>query len=162
MSSNSIGAPAPNQANDSKSITPADAIERAKDLGDAGEEIRDAIYCEYFGAYSGSRCASTSVLMCQLGGAASNASMCPSLYEFVFECVEAGILPQLKHPEMPRQMGDKEISGCETEYALFNAFTFRLEPEDYKYWWNSTGDSGQIPFSEIEKEHISFAKEMEA
>ena len=41
MSSKTIGAPAPNQANDSKSITPADAIERAKDLGDAGEEIRD-------------------------------------------------------------------------------------------------------------------------
>lgn len=132
-------------------------MERAQKYGPAGEVIRDSICCEYFGPYS-SRCASTSVVMCQLGGAASNASLCPSLYAFVHECIEAGILPQLMHPEMRRRMGDKEISDCETDFDLFNAFTFRLEPEDYKRWWNNSGDSGELPFSEVEKEHIRFVE----
>ncbi len=152
MSSESIGVPAPNQANHSKSITLSDALKRAKDFGDAGERIQEHLEDYLFPASK--RCASVSVLMCQLGGAAANASLCPSLYEFVCECIEAGFLPQLMHPEIQRRMGDREIADLETEFSLFNAFTFRLEPEDYKRWWNRTGDNGELLFSEIEKDHF--------
>lgn len=141
-------------------ITSEDAMERAQKYGPAGIEIRDTIAYIADEGPSNARCASDSVLMCQLGGAASNASLDPSLYELVHECIEAGFLPQLMHPEMCRRMGDKDIAGCETDFSLFNAFTFRLDPEDYKHWWNGSGDSGHLPFSEVELEHFRYSRGM--
>ena len=139
-------------------VTYTDAMERAKEYGNAGE-LLSSMLSEYI--FSDETIdASIFCLLCQIGGAAANASLDAGLYELVYECMESGLLPRLDRPRLnQKQVESWTVLGNKTDDELFNAFTFELEPNDYRRWAALEGDYGIHRFSEVEQEQYDWSEQ---
>jgi hypothetical protein len=133
-------------------VTYTDAMERAKEYGNAGE-LLSSMLSEYI--FSDETIdASIFCLLCQIGGAAANASLDAGLYELVYECMESRLLPRLDRPQLNQEDAERwPVLGNKTDERLFNAFTFELDPKDYNWEYKNTGDFGTTQFSTVEQDH---------